>query len=224
MQRAGLRPNVESVRAEQVVWGGGGATGLVLVTLMWLRNGGSAVLLVLLVFCAAGVGTVVRDQMLTRSANKRERQMLAEFPTVAELLALAVVPVRVLPGLSSGWADYRKESWRASCASAWPMLRPEPTCQSHSRGWQIAPGWPAWPGSSTASSSRSSVSQRAQQAPTNLTPTTHCRVSGSNRAGTLIRRRCRLHRGRACAGNQGRRWRSGQHQPHERQRSWRRRH
>jgi tight adherence protein C len=91
MQRAGLRPDVESFRAEQVVWGvGGGVVGLVLATLMWLRNGGSVIPLVLLVFCAVGVGIVVRDQMLTRSANKRERQMLAEFPTVAELLALAV--------------------------------------------------------------------------------------------------------------------------------------
>jgi tight adherence protein C len=91
MQRAGLRPDVESFRAEQVVWGvGGGVIGLVLATLRWLRNGGSAIPLVLLVFCAVGVGIVVRDQMLTRSANKREQQMLAEFPTVAELLALAV--------------------------------------------------------------------------------------------------------------------------------------
>jgi tight adherence protein C len=91
MQRAGLRPDVESFRAEQVVWGvGGGVVGLVLATLMWLRNGGSAIPFVLLVFCAVGLGIVVRDQMLTRSAHKREQQMLAEFPTVAELLALAV--------------------------------------------------------------------------------------------------------------------------------------
>ena len=91
MQRAGLRPDVESFRAEQVVWGvGGGLLGLVLATLMWLRNGGSVVPLVLLVFCAVGLGIVVRDQMLTSSVNRRERQMLAEFPTVAELLALAV--------------------------------------------------------------------------------------------------------------------------------------
>jgi tight adherence protein C len=91
MQRAGLRPDVESFRAEQVVCGvGGGVVGLVLATLMWLRNGGSVIPLVLLVLCAVGLGIVVRDQMLTRSANKREQQMLAEFPTVAELLALAV--------------------------------------------------------------------------------------------------------------------------------------
>jgi len=91
MQRAGLRPDVESFRAEQVVWGvGGGAIGLVVATLMWLRSDSSVILLVLLVFCAVGVGIVSRDQMLTSSATRRERQMLTEFPTVAELLALAV--------------------------------------------------------------------------------------------------------------------------------------
>ena len=91
MERSGLRPDVEGFRAEQVVWGVvGGVLGLVLATLMWLRDGSSVFRLVLLVFCAVGVGIVARDQMLTRSANKREQQMLAEFPTVAELLALAV--------------------------------------------------------------------------------------------------------------------------------------
>jgi tight adherence protein C len=91
LQRAGQRPDVEGFRAEQVVWGvGGGVVGLVLATLIWVKEGGSVIRLVLLVFCAVGIGIVLRDQLLTMSANKRERQMLAEFPTVAELLALAV--------------------------------------------------------------------------------------------------------------------------------------
>jgi tight adherence protein C len=91
LQRAGMPPDVEGFRAEQVVWGvGGGALGLVVATLMWLSRGGSVIPLVLMVFCAVGSGVVARDQMLTMSASKRERQMLAEFPTIAELLALAV--------------------------------------------------------------------------------------------------------------------------------------
>ena len=91
MERAGLRPDVESFRAEQVVWGvGSGLFGLIVATLKWVRDGGSMIPLVLLVLCAVGSGIVARDQVLTRSANKREKQMLAEFPTVAELLALAV--------------------------------------------------------------------------------------------------------------------------------------
>jgi tight adherence protein C len=91
MERAGLTPDVESFRAEQVVWGiCGGGIGLAIATLKWLRDGSSVIPLVLLVVCAVGVGVVARDQMLTMAANKRERQMLAEFPTIAELLALAV--------------------------------------------------------------------------------------------------------------------------------------
>ncbi len=91
MERAGLPPDVESFRADQVVWGvGGGVLGLVVATLMWLKDGGSIIPLVVLVLCAVGLGIVVRDQLLSRSANKREQQMLAEFPTIAELLALAV--------------------------------------------------------------------------------------------------------------------------------------
>ena len=91
MQRAGLSPDVESFRAEQVVWGVvGGLGGLVVATLMWLRDGGSVIVPVLIVFFSVAIGIVARDQMLTMSANNRERQMLAEFPTVAELLALAV--------------------------------------------------------------------------------------------------------------------------------------
>ena len=91
LQRAGLPPDVESFRAEQVVWGvAGGVLGLVAATVMWLSKAGSVLPLVLMVFCAVGTGVVARDQMLTMSATKRERQMLAEVPTIAELLALAV--------------------------------------------------------------------------------------------------------------------------------------
>jgi tight adherence protein C len=91
LQRAGLPPDVEGFRAEQVVWGvAGGVLGVVAATLIWLSRGGSVLPLVLVVFCAVGTGVVARDQMLTMSATKRERQMLAEFPTIAELLALAV--------------------------------------------------------------------------------------------------------------------------------------
>jgi tight adherence protein C len=91
MQRAGLAPDVESFRAEQVVWGiVGGLGGLVVATLKWLSGGTPVILLVLFVFIAVATGVVARDQVLTRAANTREQQMLAEFPTVAELLALAV--------------------------------------------------------------------------------------------------------------------------------------
>ncbi len=91
LQRAGLTPDVERFRAEQVVWGGIGAlVGVVLGALAMVFRGASALPVVLLVVCFAGAGIVSRDLWLTRAANQRERRMLAEFPTIAELLALAV--------------------------------------------------------------------------------------------------------------------------------------
>ena len=91
LQRAGSPPDVERFRAEQVVWGALGAlVGVVLGTLAVVFRGASALPVVLLVICFAGGGIVLRDLWLTRAANQRERRMLAEFPTIAELLALAV--------------------------------------------------------------------------------------------------------------------------------------
>jgi tight adherence protein C len=91
LQRAGLPPDVERFRAEQVVWGAMGAVaGVLLGTLAMVVRGASALPVVLLVICFAGAGIVLRDLWLTRAANQRERRMLAEFPTIAELLALAV--------------------------------------------------------------------------------------------------------------------------------------
>jgi len=90
-QRAGMRADLESFRAEQVVWGVvGGLAGIAFAALVWVRRGGSVVPSVLMVACAVGAGIVLRDQMLSRAATKREERMLQEFPTVAELLALAV--------------------------------------------------------------------------------------------------------------------------------------
>jgi tight adherence protein C len=91
LQRAGLPPDVESFRAEQVVWGiVAGLGGTAMAALLWVRGRSAAVPLVLLVLCAVGCGIVARDQMLSRAAKRREERILQEFPTVAELLALAV--------------------------------------------------------------------------------------------------------------------------------------
>ncbi len=89
--RAGMPPDVERFRAEQVVWGVVGAlVGVLLGTVAMVFRGAPALPVVLLVVCFAGAGIVARDLWLTRAANQRERRMLAEFPTIAELLALAV--------------------------------------------------------------------------------------------------------------------------------------
>lgn len=91
-QRAGLAPDVEGFRAEQVLWGtAGGILGLVTTALVALSQQRlSLPVLVGLVVIGFASGAIARDTYLSRTADRREQRMLAEFPTVAELLALAV--------------------------------------------------------------------------------------------------------------------------------------
>lgn len=89
--RAGQAPDVDRFRAEQVIWGAvGTVVGLAVGALLWLSRGGSVGPAVVLTLCGTGIGIVARDQWLSAAANRREQRMLAEFPTIAELLALAV--------------------------------------------------------------------------------------------------------------------------------------
>ncbi len=89
--RAGRPPDVERFRAEQVIWGAAaGVLGMVLGALSMTARNTPAVPVVLMIGSLVGAGIVARDQWLNHTANQRERHMLAEFPTVAELLALAV--------------------------------------------------------------------------------------------------------------------------------------
>lgn len=91
LERAGQPPDVERFRAEQVIWGAiGGLLGIIVGALAVVARNAQALPVVLLVFCFSGAGIVARDQWLTHVANLREQRMLTEFPTVAELLALAV--------------------------------------------------------------------------------------------------------------------------------------
>src|SRR5690606_34290950 len=90
LQRAGLPADLDRFRAAQVLWGVGGASGGGLVgTLIWV-TGGSPVRALLFIVVGAGIGVVAKDMHLTRIAERREQVMLAEFPTIAELLALSV--------------------------------------------------------------------------------------------------------------------------------------
>ncbi|MEU2351189.1 type II secretion system F family protein [Modestobacter sp. NPDC049651] len=83
---------VEDFRVEQVVWGGVGLLGATVVaTVGSAAAGGVNVLSVVLLLVAGGVGGVLgRDWWLTQQVQRREELLLAEFPVVAELLALAV--------------------------------------------------------------------------------------------------------------------------------------
>jgi len=89
----GSATSVEEFRVEQVVWGGvglvGGAVGL--TTLTWLRGGPDPVLAAAGGLAGLVAGVLGRDWLLSRQLRTREATMLAEFPVVADLLALSVV-------------------------------------------------------------------------------------------------------------------------------------
>ncbi len=83
---------VEDFRVEQVVWGGLGLLGAAGVALVGTLAAGEFNVLSVGLLCVAGAvgGLLGRDWWLTRQVTRREELLLAEFPVVAELLALAV--------------------------------------------------------------------------------------------------------------------------------------
>jgi tight adherence protein C len=88
---AGSASSLEQFRLEQVLWATAGlAVGVTLALLVGLARGFSVLPLLTLVLLAALGGAFARDRALTRAVRAREERMVAEFPTVAELLALAV--------------------------------------------------------------------------------------------------------------------------------------
>jgi tight adherence protein C len=91
LRRAGSHLTVDQFRAEQVVWGVGGlAAGVVLAIGLSPARGGSPLALVVLVATMAVSGAAAREYALGRAVALREARILAELPTVAEMLALAV--------------------------------------------------------------------------------------------------------------------------------------
>jgi tight adherence protein C len=92
LDQLGRGGGVEQFRAEQVVWGVvGAAAGGVLGLLAGVGSSGvSVVPVVSLVVIGGLLGVLGRDRWLTAQVTRREQRMLAEFPTVAELLALSV--------------------------------------------------------------------------------------------------------------------------------------
>jgi tight adherence protein C len=83
---------VEDFRIEQVVWGGIGLLGGGLLATVGAFAAGSLNLLSGVLLLVAGLvgGVLGRDWWLTQQVRRREELLLAEFPVVAELLALSV--------------------------------------------------------------------------------------------------------------------------------------
>jgi tight adherence protein C len=89
---AGIDSSVHSFRVEQVLAGAAGFGVALALSLLLVAGGASGRPLALLFVCVAGAmaGVLGRDYALSRAVRMRERRLLAEFPVIAELLALAV--------------------------------------------------------------------------------------------------------------------------------------
>ncbi|WP_322769476.1 type II secretion system F family protein [Frankia sp. Cr1] len=92
LTQAGGQTSIEDFRVQQVVWSVAGALfGAALLALRALLGFGPPPIVgVALVVAGVAGGVVARDWWLTRAIREREERILIEFPTVAELLALAV--------------------------------------------------------------------------------------------------------------------------------------
>ena len=92
LEQLGGTTSVEQFRTEQVLWAGFGLAAALAFSLLRVLSGAPAdplAVLGLAVVLTLG-GVLGRDRWLTRQVGQREQRMLEEFPTVAELLALAV--------------------------------------------------------------------------------------------------------------------------------------
>lgn len=91
LDQLGGRTTLDQFRAEQVLWGVlGAAAGTAIGALTVIGRGFSVVPVVGLVVIGTLLGVLGRDQWLSFQVRRREHRILAEFPAVAELLALAV--------------------------------------------------------------------------------------------------------------------------------------
>jgi tight adherence protein C len=90
LDQAGRELTLEEFRAQQVVWAAAGLAAGLAVSPFLAARGGSVVLLLVLCLSGGVAGLLLRDQALSREVARREERIMAEFPTIAELLALAV--------------------------------------------------------------------------------------------------------------------------------------
>lgn len=91
LERSRSTMTVHDFRVSQAVWGlAGFSAAAVPASLVALGAPERALPLMIMCLCAFALGVLLRENRLTAQVTQRERQVLAEFPALAELLALAV--------------------------------------------------------------------------------------------------------------------------------------
>lgn len=97
--QAGLELSVSDYRLQQLI-SAAAAAGIALLAVLVSAAAGRFQLLMAAaaVTAAAIIGILLRDQALTARIRRRRARMIAEFPTIAEMLALAVSAGESAPG------------------------------------------------------------------------------------------------------------------------------
>jgi len=91
LRLAGRRTSADSFRVEQVVFGASGLViGVVLAVAAIALRGTTPLMGAFIVVLATVLGVLLRDYLLGVEIKRRAAKMAREFPTVADLLALAV--------------------------------------------------------------------------------------------------------------------------------------
>ncbi|WP_314213665.1 type II secretion system F family protein [Pseudarthrobacter equi] len=91
LAQAGISKSVIDFRAEQVMWAAAGFALTSAIVAVGAAAGRFNALLAAVAIIGSGVaGFVVRDYWLGVQVRRREERMMAEFPSLAELMALAV--------------------------------------------------------------------------------------------------------------------------------------
>ncbi|GAB3532789.1 type II secretion system F family protein [Arthrobacter tecti] len=91
LDQAGRSQSVLDFRAEQIIWASAGLAASTTVIVMLAVSGNfNPLLAVLIIIGTSAGGYLLRDYVLSAQIRKREGRILAEFPSLAELMALAV--------------------------------------------------------------------------------------------------------------------------------------
>ncbi|TLM85665.1 type II secretion system protein F [Pseudarthrobacter sp. NamE2] len=91
LAQAGINKTPIDYRAEQLLWAAAGFAAALGLTAVGVAGGRfSAVFAALIVIASAVTGFMLRDYWLGVQVRRREARMMAEFPSLAELMALAV--------------------------------------------------------------------------------------------------------------------------------------
>ncbi|WP_200896338.1 type II secretion system F family protein [Pseudarthrobacter chlorophenolicus] len=91
LAQAGISKSVIDFRAEQVMWAAAGFALTSAIVAVGAAAGRFNALLAAVAIIGSGItGFVVRDYWLGVQVRRREERMMAEFPSLAELMALAV--------------------------------------------------------------------------------------------------------------------------------------